>query len=125
VALVAQYRHAAGAELLELPAGSIEKGETALECAAREVREEVGCRAEHLREIAEFFVSPGFLSEKMTVFLATGLTDDPARPDSDEFLTVRRIPLGEALEMVKRREFLDAKTMLGLTFAEMALGHGL
>lgn len=124
VALVTQYRHPAKSDLLELPAGSIERGETALECAAREVREEVGFRAEHLSQITEFYVSPGFLSEKMTVFLATGLTEDPARPDSDEFLTVRRIALSEAIEMVSRGEFLDAKTMLGLMFAGMALDKG-
>jgi ADP-ribose pyrophosphatase len=124
VALVRQYRHPAGADLLELPAGSIEPGETALECAAREVREEVGCRAESLEYLTDFYVSPGFLSEKMTVFLATGLTEDPGKPDSDEFLTVQRIDLEAAIVMVRDGAFKDAKTMLGLMFAGMALGKG-
>jgi len=104
-----------------LPAGSIEVGETALECAEREIREEIGYRAASLELITEFYVSPGFLSEKMYVFLAQGLTEDAARPDADEFITVRRIDLVEAIEMIKQGEFHDAKTMLGIFFAEMAL----
>lgn len=121
VALVRQYRHPAGEYLLELPAGSVDVGETALECAEREVREETGYRSGSLELLTEFYVSPGFLSEKMTVFLATGLSEDPATPDDDEFLTVERIPLAEALKMIRRGEFKDAKTMLGLIFAGRAL----
>jgi len=124
VALVRQYRHPAGKALLELPAGSIDDGESALECARREIREETGFRAESFRLLTEFWVSPGFLSEKMYVFLATGLTEDPAAPDDDEFLTVERRPLAEWLEMVASGSFEDAKTMLGLVFAGKALNIG-
>lgn len=121
VALVRQYRHAAGEDLLELPAGSIEPGETAEECALREVREEVGYEAGRIENLTEFFVSPGFLSEKMFVFLATGLSFNPAEGDPDEFIDVARIPLTEAVRMARGNELTDAKTMLGLLFAEARL----
>ncbi|MCO6510182.1 MAG: NUDIX hydrolase [Aridibacter famidurans] len=124
IALVSQYRHAAGKELLELPAGSLEDGETALVCAAREIREEVGFSAEKLEKLTEFFVSPGFLTETMAVFLATGLTHDPLEGDADEFIDIRRFPLADAAEMARRNAFSDAKTMLGILFAEMRLREG-
>ncbi|HUF05332.1 MAG TPA: NUDIX hydrolase [Aridibacter sp.] len=124
VALVSQYRYAAGKELLELPAGSLEEGETALECAAREIREEVGYSAERLEKLTEFYVSPGFLTESMTVFFATGLTHDPLEGDADEFIDVRRINLAEAASMARQNTFSDAKTILGLLFAEMRIAKG-
>lgn len=124
VALVRQYRHPAEADLLELPAGSIDPGETAKECAAREIREEVGYAAARLDYLTEFFVSPGFLTEKMTVFLATGLAEAPSDPDSDEIISVERLPLLDAVEMARKNRFRDAKTMLGLLFAGMAVDKG-
>lgn len=125
IALVEQYRHAAGERLLELPAGSLDEGETPEECAAREIREEVGFEAEKLEILTEFYVSPGFLTEKMTVFLATGLAHNPLAGDDDEFIDVKRLPLAEAALMARRNEFLDAKTMLGILFAETRLSEGL
>lgn len=125
IALVSQYRHAAGRSMLELPAGSLEEGETALECAAREVREEVGYSAEKLEKLTEFYVSPGFLTETMVVFLATGLTHAPLDGDDDEFIDIRRIPLSEAASMARGNRFSDAKTMLGILFAEMRVREGL
>ena len=125
VALVSQYRHPAEVDLLELPAGSIDVGETAKECAAREIREEIGYAADRLDYLTEFFVSPGFLSEKMTVFLATGLTEAPSDPDSDEIISVERFLLADAVEMARANSFRDAKTMLGLLFAAMALEKGI
>lgn len=121
VALVRQYRHAAAEEMLELPAGSIEDGETALECAAREIREETGYEAADLSLLTEFYVSPGFLTERMTVFLATGLSENPSSPDEDEFLQVVKMPLAAAAEMAFSGGFRDAKTMLGLMAAERAV----
>src|SRR5262245_17056177 len=74
VALVRQYRHAAGKYLLEICAGTLNQDEDPLEGANRELEEEIGVRAEKVEKLAEFYVSPGFLTEKMFVFLATGLT---------------------------------------------------
>ena len=122
VALVRQYRHAAGADLLELPAGSLEDGESAEECAAREISEEIGFKAGKMSFLTEFYVSPGFLSEKMTVFLASDLRPAASDPDADEFISVVTMPLSEAAEMARSGGFSDAKTMLGLILAEKALG---
>lgn len=121
VGLVSQYRHAAGDDLLELPAGSLEEGESAEECAAREIREEIGFSAGKLELLTEFYVSPGFLSEKMTVFLATELTECPGIPDEDEFIDFVRMPLSEAAAMARNGRLADAKTMLGLLLTESAV----
>lgn len=120
VLLIEQYRHAAGDYLLELPAGSIEDGETAQECAARELVEETGYEAGVLNSLAEFYVSPGFLTEKMYLFLARGLSKRVADPDEDEFIRVLRTPLGNAAEMVASNRFRDAKTMIGILLARQA-----
>ncbi|GIU81179.1 MAG: NUDIX hydrolase [Acidobacteria bacterium] len=122
VTLVRQYRHAAGKYLLEIPAGSIEKGESVEECARRELLEEVGLMANKLEKIAEFFVSPGFLSEKMFVFLATELRQTKQKPEFDEILEVERYDFPTVFEMIKSGKFEDAKTIIGLTLAGIKLG---
>jgi len=122
VALVRQYRHAAGKYLLEIPAGSIEKGESAEECAKRELLEEVGLKAGKLEKITEFFVSPGFLSEKMFVFLATNLEQTEQKLEFDEILEIQRYDFPTIFQMIKTRELEDAKTIIGLTLAGIKLG---
>ena len=121
VALVEQYRHAAGKYLLEIPAGSLEKGESPAVCAARELEEEIGFTAAKLELIAEFYVSPGFLTEKMYVYLATGLTETQQNTEIDEIIEVRRIRLSDALEMTRDGRIQDAKTIIGLIRAESAV----
>ncbi len=122
VALVRQYRHAAQKYLLELPAGSLEKGETPENCAAREIQEEIGYRAEKIELLTEFYVSPGFLNEKMFVFLATELTEVGQNLDDDEMLSVERFSFPEIYQMIKKGKFEDAKTMLGLILAGTRFG---
>lgn len=122
VALVRQYRHAAQKFLLELPAGSLESGETAEVCALREIQEEIGYKAEKIELLTEFYVSPGFLDEKMFVFLATGLTEVGQNLDEDEFLSVEKYSFPNIYEMILRGEFEDAKTMVGLILAGTKLG---
>jgi ADP-ribose pyrophosphatase len=122
VALVKQYRHAARKYLLELPAGSLEADETPEFCAAREIREEIGFRAGKLELLTEFFVSPGFLSEKMYVFLATELVEVGQDLDEDESLVVERFTFTEIYQMIGRGGFEDAKTMLSLILAGAKLG---
>ncbi|HSE30706.1 MAG TPA: NUDIX hydrolase [Pyrinomonadaceae bacterium] len=117
VFFVRQYRHATRKYLLELPAGSLEPGERPEETAVRELQEEVGQLAQNLEKLCEFFVSPGFLQEKMWLFLATGLTDAQQRLEDDEILDVVRLPFGDALERVSSGEIQDAKTIIGLLFA--------
>src|SRR5215475_2618073 len=100
VVLVRQYRHPAVRYLLEAPAGTLADGERPEVGAARELQEELGLVAERLDKLSEFFVSPGFLEEKMWVYLATGLTEGKAQPDEDEVLDVVRLPVADALEMI-------------------------
>ena len=122
VALVRQYRHPAGKSLLEVPAGSLEEGESPEIGAARELEEEIGATAGKLEKIAEFYVSPGFLTEKMYVFLATELTETNQRLEDDELIEIERIPLTDAVALARDGRIEDAKTIVGLTFAAVRLG---
>lgn len=114
VLLVRQYRHAAGQYLWELPAGRNDKKETNLLAAKRELLEETGVSAKKWKRILSFYVSPGFLDETMDVFLAEGLTLGAAQPEEDEQITMRFVPLREALRWVNGRKIRDAKTIAGL-----------
>lgn len=118
VTLVKQYRHPAGDYLLEVPAGSLEDGEDPLTGARRELEEEIGVTAAKLEKIAEFYVSPGFLTEKMYVFLATELTETEQQLEEDELIKIERIPLTEAAQMARNGQIQDAKTIIGLLTAE-------
>jgi len=122
VSLVRQYRHPAVRYLLEVPAGTLSNGERPEAGAARELEEELGLKAERLEKLAEFFVSPGFLEEKMWVYLATGLTQGKAQPDEDEVLDLVRLPIGDALEMISSGEIQDAKTIIGLILSAPRVG---
>ena len=122
VVLVRQYRHPAVRYLLEVPAGTLADGERPDAGAARELEEELGLVAQHLDKLSEFFVSPGFLEEKMWVYLATGLSEGKLNPDDDEVLEVVRLPIGEALEMITSGEIQDAKTIIGLMLAAPRVG---
>ena len=125
VALVRQYRHPAVRYLLEVPAGTLSDGERPEAGATRELQEELGLVAERLEKLSEFFVSPGFLEEKMWVYLATGLTQGKPQPDEDEVLDVVRLPIGDALEMITSGEIQDAKTIIGLILAAPRVGSPL
>jgi len=111
VFFVRQYRTGAGRSLLELPAGKIEDGEEALTTAEREIREEIGLAAKSMLPLGKFFVSPGYSTEYMYTFLATGLYQAPLDPDADEFINVVKIPLAEVMRMLQADEIEDAKTL--------------
>src|SRR5271170_5287192 len=111
VLLERQYRHAANDFLWELPAGRIDPGEKALHAAKRELLEETGYTARNWRRILNFYASPGFVAETMSVFLATGLKAGPAHPEADEVIHKRLVPLSTALRMVLRGTIRDAKTI--------------
>jgi len=122
VVLVRQYRHPAVRYLLEAPAGTLAQGERPEVGAARELQEELGLMASRLEKLAEFFVSPGFLEEKMWVFLATDFSEGKQNLDDDEFLDLVRLPIAEALEMITSGEIQDAKTIIGLMLAAPRVG---
>ncbi|MBE7536545.1 MAG: NUDIX hydrolase [Anaerolineales bacterium] len=114
---VRQYRHAAGADLLELPAGTRDGDEPFDECAAREIREETGMEAKRLLSVGTFYLAPGYSTELMGVFLATDLQRNPLAPDADEFLSVEKIPVKRAFELAQRGEIPDAKSLAALLMA--------
>ena len=118
---VRQYRHAAGMDLLELPAGTREGDEPHDVCAAREIREETGMAAGKLERIGNFYLAPGYSTEYMAVFLATELTHNPLEADADEFLELEKIPINKALAMAEKGEMPDAKTLAALFLARTYL----
>jgi ADP-ribose pyrophosphatase len=122
IALVRQYRHAAQEYLLEIPAGTLSEGESPETGAARELEEEIGVRAGNIEKLSEFYVSPGFLTEKMNLFLATDLSEGVQNLDEDEFLSIERISFEEAFEKIRNNEIRDAKTIIGLILAGTKLG---
>ncbi len=124
VALVRQYRHAAGRELIELPAGKVEQGEAPLATAARELQEEAGLTANALREFGSILPTCAFCTEVIYIFLATGLHTAPCQLDEDEFLDVLWLPLQQAVDMVLDGQICDAKTVSGLLRAKAALDAG-
>jgi ADP-ribose pyrophosphatase len=111
---VRQYRHAAGKSLLELPAGAMEPGELPQVSAMREVREEIGMAAGTLENVGEFFLAPGYSTEYMFVFLATGLYSAPLPGDVDEDLSIEKIPVRQAYELALEGEIQDAKSLSAL-----------
>jgi ADP-ribose diphosphatase len=125
VLLERQYRHAAGARLWELPAGSLEPGEDKLEAAKRELLEETGYTARKWQKALYFYVSPGFLTESMQVYLALGLTKGTAQPEDDERIAVRFFPLRQAVKMATSGKIIDAKTIAPLLWLQHKLRNGL
>lgn len=118
VVLVRQYRRAVDRMLLELPAGTLEPGEPKLACARRELREETGWQARRWRRIGQFYAAPGMISEQLTVFLAQDLSPVPLEPEPDEMVEPVVLPLRDALAKVRSGAICDAKTIIGLLFAE-------
>lgn len=118
---VRQYRHAAGLDLLELPAGTRDGDEPFEDCAAREIREETGMEAGMLKHVGSFYLAPGYSTEYMGVFLATDLKHNPLEADDDEFLSVEKIPVKEAFNMAERGDMPDAKSLAALLMARPLL----
>ena len=122
VLFVRQWRHATGGPLLEIPAGTLDReADGSIEphagAAARELEEETGSRAAAWRYLGAFYTAPGFTSELMHLYLATGLASahgDVLQPDEDERLELLPISFREALAMVERGEIRDAKSIVGL-----------
>ena len=113
ILLVRQYRLPAGKELWELPAGRLDPGEKPLQAAKRELIEETGYRAKKWSKLASFWASPGYVEERMTIFLATGLTAGEATPMDDERIEARWFKKKEVAEMIREGRIEDGKTIIG------------
>ena len=113
ILLVRQYRLPAHASLWELPAGRLDPGETPLQAAKRELQEETGYRARRWRKLISFYPSPGYVSEKMTIFLATGLAAGVAMPMEDERIESRWFSARQVEQMIRSNKIQDGKTIIG------------
>ncbi|HEY2015926.1 MAG TPA: NUDIX hydrolase [Bryobacteraceae bacterium] len=113
VLLVRQYRLPAGKNLWELPAGRMDPGEKPLQAAKRELIEETGYRARNWSKLASFWVSPGYVQERMTIYLATDLTAGEATPMEDERIEARWFARKELQDMILGGKIEDAKTIIG------------
>lgn len=118
---VRQYRHAARLDMLELPAGTLDEGEQPEVCAERELREETGHASNQLQLLGGFYLAPGYSTEYMHVYLASGLYYSPLAADADEFLQVEAVPLVQALQMAEKGQLPDAKSLAALWMARSQL----
>ena len=114
VCLVRQYRHAAGGYIWEIPAGKIDHKEPPLQTAQRELEEEAGRTAREWRSLGEFLPSPGFLTEVVYLFLATGLTEVEHRLEASEVLEAHWFPFEQAIQMAHSGELRDGKSLAAL-----------
>ena len=117
VLLVRQYRHATGRVLLEAPAGGIEPGEDPEQAVQRELQEETGHTARRIVPLGGFWIAPGWATEYMHAFVAYGLVAAEACPDEDEVIQVERVPRSRVLDLVRRGEVQDAKSIAALLMA--------
>ena len=122
VTLVRQYRVAVGRFTWEIPAGKLDSpDEDPFHAAKRELEEETGLQAENWQLLNRIDTTPGFCTERIAIYLATGLSQHPAHPDADEFLGLTSMPLDEAVALCMAGEIHDSKTLVGLLMAQKAL----
>ncbi len=123
VCLIQNQRYAVGKTLLEVPAGTIDAGETAAQTAERELLEETGYRAARIRPIREWYVSPGVMNERMYLFVCEDLEPGPVRHQPDERIVTVIVPWTDAMAMVDDGRIEDAKTMLAITIVDRLRTH--
>jgi len=123
ICLVENYRAGVDETLLELPAGTLEPGESPEQTALRELAEETGYRAGRLEQLTMFYTSPGILDERMFLFLATELEPGRQALEAGEQIEPRICTWSETLEMIRRGRIRDGKTLVGLLYCHALLGH--
>lgn len=114
VLLVRQYRYAIGKELLEIPAGTCDEGESPEDCAKRELQEETGFTCDDLEKVLECYVAPGYSTEKIHFYLARRLRRTQQDPDEDERISVEPVSIPEALAKIRNGEICDGKSICAL-----------
>jgi len=124
VVMVKQYRQPVKDILIEIPAGTMDKAETAEVCASRELIEETGYRAGKLTKMFSTYMAPGYSEEMLHTFLAEDLTPAESELDKDEFVEAITVELDKAVEMIRTGEIKDAKTVCGLLMAQRIVGMG-
>ena len=124
LAIVRQWRHAAGRDLLEIPAGTLEPDEPAADTARRELAEEAGLAAAHWEAGPRFFTAPGFCTELLQLYLATDLRPVSAGGDEDESLEASWLSIDEAVEAIERGGIVDAKSIVGILWLAARLRTG-
>lgn len=125
VFMVTQYRIAADAVMLEIPAGKLEKGEDPYDAAMRELSEETGYSTDSLIPLGEYYATPGYCSEKLTIFLATDLKYTGQHLDAGEFLNVKRYHIDTLYNMVMNNEIYDCKTAIAILKVKSMLDSGM
>ena len=122
VPLVRQFRYPLGDVMLELPAGKLEYGEQPRPAAIRELGEEVGLEPGRLTDLGFMYVSPGFCTERLYLYLAQDVKQVPVHPDEDEFLDIVHLPFGELVDMVMSGQITDGKTVAAVLKTKVLLG---
>lgn len=122
IVMIHNLRHVAGGELMELPAGTLEHGESPAACAGRELEEETGYRARRIESLGEFYTSPGICTELMHAFLARDLTRTEQALDAGEHIRVEIVGLDCALQMVAAGRIRDGKTIAALATYRLQQG---
>ncbi|MFA4016333.1 MAG: hypothetical protein RUDDFDWM_001436 [Candidatus Fervidibacterota bacterium] len=124
VILIKQFRKPANEDLLEIPAGTLAEGETPIECAKRELVEEIGYSAGKFEELFSIYLAPGYSTEKLHVFLASELKPEERKLDEEEFIEVVEMTLDEAISQIEAGAIKDAKTICGLLLTWYRLHRG-
>lgn len=122
VFMVSQFRTAANSMMLEIPAGKLEKGEDPYDAGMRELEEETGYKANKLIPLGAYYATPGYCTEKLTIYLATELEYKGQHLDEGEFLNVSKHSLDELYDMVMNNEIYDCKTAIAILKAKAMLG---
>lgn len=120
IVLVRQYRKAVEKELLEIPAGTLKPGEDLKVCVRRELMEETGYAARKVTRLISFYPAPGYTSEMIHIFTATGLTLKQSCPEEDEDITVETMRLDRIVKMIKEGKITDSKTIVGIFYYHFA-----
>ncbi len=118
IMLVKQYRYPVEEVLMEIPAGKIDEDEAPVECAKRELKEEIGATGGELIHLISFYSSPGFCDENMHLYLAINFSRGKNHLDDDEFLKVIELKMRDAISFIKSGELKDAKTIIGILTAQ-------